>query len=275
MKTKQAQIIITFLGNRRPSFGSPTTPEDVLKCLKHQVHLYTTINPGCDLDLIIVNHYPEETYKPGEEYLSKINGSKCEWGEIKVIRKPNEKGPGHAHSFTLEKYSNQYDYFLLNEDDVFYTRPNYFSLILDEFKSQPNTGFLALAPAKTFDIKNRANVNYQIVNGVPQSGISISGIVGVISNQAVNQILKNDLMYNPSDKVNKTYGGAADGEVEFFKPFTTLQIEVNHPNINNILPIALNYGKNPAQGTWTRNVLEKKGVEIDSKKILYKIYDFT
>lgn len=275
MKTKQAQIIITFLGNRRPSYGSPTTPEDVLKCLKHQVHLYTTINPGCDLDLIIVNHYPEETYKPGEEYLNKINGNKCKWGEIKVIRKPNEKGPGHAHSFALEKYSNQYDYFLLNEDDVFYTTPNYFRLILDEFESQPNTGFLALAPAKTFNIEDRSSVKYQIVKGTPQGRISITGLVGVISNQAVNQILENNLMYNPSNKINKTYGGTGEGEADFFKPFTTLQIEINHPDINNILPIALNCKKSPAQGTWVRDVLEKKGVELDSKKILYKIYDFT
>jgi hypothetical protein len=249
---KLANIVCTYFGERRKAFGSPTTLDDVISNLQNVVKHFNEVNPGCETDLIIINHVDENTSEIGVDYLKSINGLECNYGTIITHNKENIGGSPSAFSYALGKYEGQYEYFLLSEDDRLYNVENYGSIMIEEFEHDPQLGFLIMSETKTFFPDE---TRYTITEGCPEYKFQVGGAEGMMRGKAASKLLSNNAMYPAFPNIHfKSYANIGQGEIHFFNNFQTHNIRVGLPKRNNLSPMGSNPTINPSQQRWIDTV---------------------
>jgi hypothetical protein len=137
-------IVNCFLDGRSSSNNSPTTKEKCLQLLKKVIEYEQNIESDILYDLIIINH--NTNYTEGNSYIDSINNTTTKHGNIICLTTQNKGLSFDGYKTAFEIFKDKYDYWIFSEDDHILYVDNYFSLLLNEYKSHDNIGFLAFAP---------------------------------------------------------------------------------------------------------------------------------
>lgn len=240
---KSLKIMSVYCGQRRPRNNNPQTPSDALLFLKKQIENEKSLDPGADMDLLLVNN--DANCLEANEYIASLEGVTIYSGVIKTITRPNKGGSfgAFSHGFDLQK--EDYDYFLFNEDDIMIYEPGYLSHCITLIEGDPDIGFVALSPI---------SFTYPIHCG---------GGFGLSSKPVLNTVCDNNggkLPYH--DGVD--YNTLERSEVIF----TSVIVNLGYKMINSPLysTVALNYIKHTSQ--MNPHFLTQENL---SKKHIYKV----
>lgn len=137
---KNCKVIATYFGPRR---YFPRDAKDTINLIKEVVNTEINVDPGVDLDVILVNH--DFGNSEVTNFLDSLNGTKLNRGNLIIINRPWENGTGMSYSsynYAFEKYRNEYDYWFFTEDDVITILPDYYKIAKDQLLSDAMNAFI-------------------------------------------------------------------------------------------------------------------------------------
>lgn len=239
---KAIKIISTYYGNRRNMNNNLLTGDACLEFLQLQIENELNVNPGCEMDILIVNNNTGNI--KFNSYLDSLNGNSICNGKILILHRENIGGSFGAFSDGYELVQDQYQYFLFNEDDIMITEPHYFKTAIDELDSDELCGFIALSPIST------------------TNPVHCGGGFGVTS-KTILDIIRNQHGKLPY-AVGNTYGHFEYSEVMFTNNIIKLGYTIK--NVQEWSPLAENYTKHTSQN---KNIYVTE--ENLNKKFIYKV----
>jgi hypothetical protein len=137
---KNCKVIATYFGPRR---YFPRDVKDTINLIREVVNNEIEIDPGVNLDVILVNH--DFGNNEVTDFLNSLEGTKLNRGNLIVINRPWENGTGMSYSsynYAFEKYRNDYDYWFFTEDDVITILPDYYKISKDQLLSDGMNAFI-------------------------------------------------------------------------------------------------------------------------------------
>lgn len=168
-KIDSAVVISTYFGNR---CKYPMDINATLYVLYDSLNHYISFDFGLPCNIIIVNHdvtrlkdfdkiISEDTKKlicKGQELLNEFKGIKLfNGGEIKIVDRPWNDGSGMAMSsfnYAFEKFKEEYNYWLFNEDDVKIKKSRFFKELIDILNSDDKIAFVSLWKTISLGVSN-------------------------------------------------------------------------------------------------------------------------
>ena len=142
------KVIVTCFVPRgeRPSHGTThaqnlPSPDSVLQMIKRTVETEKRIDAGMPMDTIIVNN--DEGFIDGREFLDSINETPTKNGRFKVMHRENYGRSFGGYNHAFEKYKDQYEYWIFNEDDMYYCKDGYAREYLNILNNNENCAFIA------------------------------------------------------------------------------------------------------------------------------------
>jgi len=202
--TNCCKIIATYFGNRH---RSPKNGSDVLKLMKFTVQKEVEIDPGVDLDTIIINN--KSGYGPGEEYLNSIDGMKTNRGKIKVLHRENVGISYGAYNFAFKKFRDKYKYWFFLEDDNVAVEDGYYYNCLKLLNSDKGIAFVGVMGLSKGKQKIHANGGY---------GLSSDKYLGEVFDM-FGKLPYYDGKLNLKNWSNSIYPHTIFGEIEFTNIF--------------------------------------------------------
>jgi hypothetical protein len=137
---KNCKVIATYFGPRR---YFPRDINDTIDLIKEVIENEINIDPGVDLDVILVNH---DFGNPDViNFLDTINGINLNRGKLIVLNRPWESGTGMSYSsynYAFQMYKDSYDYWFFTEDDVITILPDYYRIAIDQLESDGDNAFI-------------------------------------------------------------------------------------------------------------------------------------
>lgn len=115
--------------------------DDTKRMLQDLVDFEMRNDPGCPLDIIIVNNSIGD--KDFDKWVDTLAGE-TRWGKIKVLANDNIGWSFGAYDEAYQVLKNDYHYWLFTEDDIFVGGNNYYSRLIEKFNEDNWTGFVAL-----------------------------------------------------------------------------------------------------------------------------------
>ena len=180
--TKGCKIMSVWFGDRSYSIANtPATPEKLVEFLKISVEHEQRVDPGHDMDLIIVNNvglshfhnywapgdkeidmsewpnigntyksadgFVKDGYPVGNEFLQSLDGMSIARGKIRVFHRYNSQGKGFdGWAYGYDKVREDYNYFLFQEDDHIFFMDDYYKLAVETFESAENVRYVGFSP---------------------------------------------------------------------------------------------------------------------------------
>ena len=123
-----------------------------------------------------------------------INGSKTEVN----IRKNNGFSYGAWNEIVIKEIEN-YDYFIFNEDDYFFTQDNWDSYLVDKYKSKEDIGYLAMG------VRPHNNFKFPFHSVGMSSKENIKKVIGKFGNLIGEEYL-DSLLYVEGEQLQQTWG---------------------------------------------------------------------
>jgi hypothetical protein len=132
--SKNCKVIATYFGPRR---NKPNGVDETILFWEEKILKYEyEIDPGVDMDTIIINHdFKNEKVK---DYLNSLDGKQTKRGEVRIYNRDWEEGIGGSFaSFNkgFEIFMNEYDYWFFTEDNVIMIHDNYYNMALNQLKN--------------------------------------------------------------------------------------------------------------------------------------------
>ena len=141
---KSAKIISVYIGPRRNMNNNLLNNEECVEFLKLQIENERSIDPGVPMDVIIVNNDTNDLN--ANKFIDSLQDQEIFNGKIRVLHRPNVGGSFGAFSYGYDVFSDEYDFFLFNEDDIMITHPLYFKRAIDVLKEDESIGYVAFSP---------------------------------------------------------------------------------------------------------------------------------
>jgi hypothetical protein len=234
---KVCKTYCTYFGERRGiESAGPSNATETLSIFKNNINHDLLFNHGVgNMDIIVINNESQTITQECTDYLNEINNMVTPFGEIKVIHRENKGGSLGAYSHAFDIFIDDYDYWLFVEDDLKLIYPNYYQMIIDEFKDE-KLGFLALTL-----INNENNINTKHVSG--GFGASKTTILKKIKEKY------GKLPYDEGNNLTN-YGGFGQSEMYFTNCYHTIGYDVRIPNNNEVITLADNWVDFPPHVMW-------------------------
>ena len=220
---KAVKIISVYFGPRRNMNNNLLTSEQVIEFLKLQIENEKIVDPGCEMDVFIVNNNVNDV--EGNSYLDTLYDTPIYNGKIKIAYRDNIGGSFGAFSDCYNFIKDNYDFFLFNEDDIMITEPNYFSRAIEMLESDETIGFVAFSPISK------------------DKPYHCGGGFGVTSNRILNMV-EGVYGYLPYIREN-AYFAFEQSEVKFTNSIHELGYSI--VNVPEYSPLASNYEKHTSQ----------------------------
>jgi hypothetical protein len=136
---KVAKVLAFYFGWRR---HYPHNKEGVIDLFKTQIKTHQTLNPGVNMDLIIVNHDTQD--QDVYDLLNEYDGQDVSTGKIKVIHRPRISSDLSFGSYKYAFYllQNEYDYWFFSEDDILPLTNGIVPELIDILNSSEDIGFV-------------------------------------------------------------------------------------------------------------------------------------
>ena len=218
---KVAKVLAFYFGNRR---YYPYNKEGVIDLFKQQIDAHSTINPGVNMDLIIVNHdtQDQEVY----DLLDQYDNKKIITGKIKIVHRSRISNDISFGSFKYAFYlfQKEYDYWFFSEDDLLPLTDGVIPELIDILNSKDDVGFVG---ALKFPQNPPTGHNYTIVDGYITSHNHIHGGTGLTSTSKIKQVVNKIPSYLDIPNITNSelkekvadYQQAENYEIEFTNSF--------------------------------------------------------
>jgi hypothetical protein len=220
---KSAKIISVYIGARRNMNNNLLNNEECVEFLKLQIENERRIDPGVPMDVIIVNN--DNNDLNANKFIDSLHDQEIFNGKIRVLHRPNIGGSFGAFSYGYDVFSDEYDFFLFNEDDIMITQPLYFKRAIDVLKEDESIGYVAFSP-----------ISYH-------EPYHCGGGFGV-SSRRILDLVKSTYSKLPFIKLN-TYHAFERSEIEFTNCIYRLGFRLT--NVPEYSPLAKNYEKHTSQ----------------------------
>ncbi len=220
-KKKCARIIATCFKPKRIQeetllTGSPpgyyfhsqnfTNEDEIIDLIKFNIEIEKKITSDFERDLIIVNS--DIGAKKGNSFIESINNTQIQNGKILTMNRKNIGLSFGAYSDAFKKYRNDYEYFILSEDDLSITENNYPKKSIEIFENSPGIGFLAFV-GKSKIAKHHWN-DLKITNR--KEAYTCHGACGLSSALVLGEVFDKYGML-PHNQTNDYLDGITYGEV--------------------------------------------------------------
>ena len=136
---KVAKVLAFYFGDRR---HYPKNKEGVIDLFKTQIKTHQTLNPGVNMDLIIVNHDTQD--QDVYDLLNEYDGQDVSTGKIKVIHRPiisSDLSFG-SYKYAFHLFQNEYDYWFFSEDDILPLTNGVVPELINILNSNEDVGFV-------------------------------------------------------------------------------------------------------------------------------------
>ncbi|MBI4178982.1 class I SAM-dependent methyltransferase [bacterium] len=118
------------------------TPEAVLELIEYSCEIERAIDPGVEVDTIIVNN--DVGWERGNKFLDSVNDTRTYSGRFKVIHRENYGRSFGGYNRAHELFRDHYDYWTFTEDDILIVGHQYFKRCIEAFNKHERTGFVAI-----------------------------------------------------------------------------------------------------------------------------------
>jgi len=203
----------TLIGNPLGFFGHSqkfTSEDDIIKLLKFNLSYENKIDPGYKRDILIVSSNSKK-FDKGKEFLESIHDSKIQNGSLYTMMRENMGYSFGAYNAGFQRYKDDYDFFIFQEDDLISYIPNYLKIALKIWNETPNCGFVPFISATKVDRSHRKAL------GIKRNEIvSCHGGHGMSSRDVLKKVSSkfNGLPFNKKD--DQAYiDHLRDGEIMF------------------------------------------------------------
>jgi hypothetical protein len=150
------------------------TMEKMKNLFNFLIDLEKKSDPGCEMDLIIVNNDVGE--HEGNKFLENFDNQKIFNGKIRYLCRENSGMSFGAYNEAYKKFKSEYDYFLFCEDDISIYKKDYYTKGISYFKNNEDCGFVAYIHSTKLDKPTRKRLN------LTKKGIvSCHGAIGLSS----------------------------------------------------------------------------------------------
>ena len=136
---KVAKVLAFYFGWRRLY---PHNKEGVIDLFKTQIKTHQTLNPGVNMDLIIVNHDTQD--QDVYDLLNEYDGQDVSTGKIKVIHRPRISSDLSfgSYKYAFHLFQNEYDYWFFSEDDILPLTNGVVPELINILNSNEDVGFV-------------------------------------------------------------------------------------------------------------------------------------
>lgn len=136
---KVAKVLAFYFGDRR---HYPKNKEGVIDLFKTQIKTHQTLNPGVNMDLIIVNHDTQD--QDVYDLLNEYDGQDVSTGKIKVIHRPRISSDLSfgSYKYAFHLFQNEYDYWFFSEDDILPLTNGVVPELINILNSNEDVGFV-------------------------------------------------------------------------------------------------------------------------------------
>ena len=235
-KYKVAKVLAFYFGDRR---HYPHNKEGVIDLFKKQIQAHQSLNPGVNMDLIIVNHDTED--QDVYNLLNEYDGQDVSTGKIKVI---NRSRISSDLSFGSYKYAfyllqEEYDYWFFSEDDILPLTNGVVPELINILNGNEDVGFVGA-------LKYPHTHTYKILENGYIDNDHIHGGVGLTSTIKMKKVAEtipeylqtpNILKDNFGEHIGKNtfdgYAGENGFEISFTKDFINSGFKLKVKNSSN------------------------------------------
>ena len=166
MSKNCALVMIVYFGHRwerkKENFVPYEDENDVYPMVKYQIESLKSLDPGVDTDVIIVNNSPNS--ERAQELLAGLDGTPILRGVFKVVDGDNLGGSFGGYNTAYKSFSDEYDYWFFNEDDVIITRDGFYADAIEQLQDK-TVGFVAINGFDYISSKWGHQINANHVHG--------------------------------------------------------------------------------------------------------------
>ena len=181
------KVIVVYFGDRfdvlyrnRVSTNSPVDAPGSLESLRNMIECERHVNPGVDVDIVLVNNIGKP-FEEGNEFLRSLDGTPSNRGIFRLLERENVGISFGGYDAAFSKFGTDYDYFFFSEDDVLIFKDGYYGSFLETFNSAEEIGFVGL----TMTIGKRC---YRKRRGGSRIPAHIGGGVGLTSTENLRKV---------------------------------------------------------------------------------------
>ncbi len=187
-----------------------TSEEDVIELLKYHLDYESKIGSGFNQDILIVSSNSRE-FQKGEEFLKNLEGTKINDGKIYIMFRENIGYSFGAFNTGFQKYQDDYDFFIFQEDDLFTHVPNYLTKAIDIWNQTENCGFIPFIASTKVGKSHRKALNIK-----KNEIVSCHGGHGMSSAKVLKHVTKEfgSLAHNSKDS-QEYIDHLREGEIMF------------------------------------------------------------
>jgi|TARA_B110000438_G_scaffold164717_1_gene157609 hypothetical protein len=139
----------SLIGNPLGFYGHSqnfTSENDVINLLKFNLNYENLIDPGHDRDILVVSSN-SKAFDKGQAYLESINNTKIKRGTIFTMMRENIGYSFGAYNDGFQKFQDNYDYFIFQEDDLVSHIPEYLKIAYQIWIDTDQCGFVPFIAA--------------------------------------------------------------------------------------------------------------------------------
>ena len=118
-----------------------TSEDEVINLIKYNLEYEESIDPGYERDVLIVSSNSDD-FQKGKKFLKSINNKKINRGNVFSLMRENIGYSFGAYNAGFQKYQDQYDFFIFQEDDLICYQPNYLRTAVQIWNNTPDCGFV-------------------------------------------------------------------------------------------------------------------------------------
>lgn len=194
-----------------------TTEKSIIELLKINIDIERNLDPGIDMDVAIISSNSKK-WLDGFNFLSEMHNSPIIRGKIICETRENIGYSYGSYNFGFNKFQDQYDYFIFQEDDMICYETNYVKEAIDIWNKTPNCGFVP------FIESTRVNKSHRNALGLNKNiRVSCHGGHGMSSRKVLKEVYQKYGMLPHNDEVGQTYlNHLRNGEIMFTYSIRTL-----------------------------------------------------
>lgn len=135
-----------------------TSEEDIIELLKFHLDFEEKIEAGFTQDILIVSSNSKEFTK-GEAFLNSLENKEINGGKILIMLRENVGYSFGAFNAGFQKFQDDYDFFIFQEDDLFTQIPDYLKKAIDIWDQTKNCGFVPFIASTKVGRSHRKALN--------------------------------------------------------------------------------------------------------------------
>ena len=182
---KTAKVLAFYFGDRR---HYPHNRKGVEELFLKQLETHKELDPGCPMDLIIVNH--EIGDMQSRKFLNMYDGTPIHSGVVRILHRPRisfDLSFG-SYKYAFWKFQDEYDYWFFCEDDVLPLKENMVQGMIDMMEEDDKVGMVSAVTFNHLPVHHYVFDTDGYITRTGQHAPHIHGGVGLTSTKVLKHV---------------------------------------------------------------------------------------